>query len=138
MLKGVALKILSTLVFAFMMVIMKAHIDYPIGEVVFFRSAPALLVLFVWLLARGEFPRALKTKWLTGHLVRSLSGAASMSPREISMSSSSTTVTESPATASGTAKLPAPQNRSTIARPGAGEAASRTSATSSRLRARFT
>lgn len=78
MLKGVALKILSTLVFAFMMAIMKAHTQYPVGEIVFFRSAPALLVLFVWLRMRGEFPSALRTSWLSGHLVRSISGAASM------------------------------------------------------------
>ena len=78
MLKGIALKILSTLVFAFMMTIMKAHIDYPLGEIVFFRSAPALLVLFVWLLMRREFPGALRTTWLSGHLVRSIAGASSM------------------------------------------------------------
>ena len=78
MLKGIALKVTSTLAFAFMMVIMKARIDYPIGEIVFFRSGPALLVLLVWLLARGEFPGALRTSWICGHLVRSLAGAASM------------------------------------------------------------
>lgn len=78
MLKGVALKIVSTLAFAFMMAIMKAHTDFPLGEMVLFRSAPALLVLFVWLAARGEFPRALRTQWLSGHLVRSLAGACSM------------------------------------------------------------
>ena len=78
MLKGVALKIVSTLAFAFMMVIMKAHTNFPLGELVLFRSAPALLVLFVWLALRGEFPRALRTRWLGGHLVRSLAGACSM------------------------------------------------------------
>ena len=78
MVKGVAYKILSTLAFAFMMAIMKAHTDYPVGEIVFFRSAPALLVLFAWLAMRGEFPGALKTQWLGGHLVRSIAGSASM------------------------------------------------------------
>ena len=78
MLTGVALKILSTMAFAFMMVIMKAHTNFPLGELVLFRSAPALLVLFVWLALRGEFPRALRTQWLGGHLVRSLAGACSM------------------------------------------------------------
>ncbi len=78
MLTGVGLKVLSTLIFSFMMALMKANIEYPLGEIVFFRSAPALLVLFVWLLARGEFPGALKTSWLSGHLVRAISGSGSM------------------------------------------------------------
>ena len=78
MLTGIGLKVLSTLAFSFMMTIMKAHTNYPVGELVFFRSAPALLVLFAWLWMRGEFPRALQTNWLSGHLVRSLSGACSM------------------------------------------------------------
>jgi drug/metabolite transporter (DMT)-like permease len=78
MLKGVALKIASTLAFSFMMAIMKAHTNYPVGELVMFRSAPALLVLFFWLAQRREFPAALRTKWLSGHLVRSIAGSCSM------------------------------------------------------------
>ena len=78
MLTGVALQIASTLAFSFMMAIMKAHTNFPVGELVLFRSAPALFVLFGWLWLRGEFPRALRTGWLSGHLVRSLAGACSM------------------------------------------------------------
>lgn len=44
----------------------------------FFRCAFALLVLVGWLGWRGEFPRALYTRWFGGHLLRSVSGAASM------------------------------------------------------------
>ena len=61
-----------------MMVVVKALNQYPVGELVFFRSSFALLVLVVWLIYRGEFPRALYTQWLSGHLLRSFSGSGSM------------------------------------------------------------
>ncbi len=51
---------------------------YPIAEIVFFRAFFAILVLFAWLAWLGEFPRALRTKWLSGHLLRSLAGTASL------------------------------------------------------------
>lgn len=78
MLLGIACKIASTLFFAGMLALVKYYSAYPVAELVFFRSFFALFVLVFWLQMRGDFPRALKTKWLGGHLVRSLAGVGSM------------------------------------------------------------
>ena len=78
MLVGIAAKITSTLLFSGMLALVKYYSAYPIAELVFFRSAFALVVLVVWLLMRGDFPRALYTNWFLGHLVRSLAGVGSM------------------------------------------------------------
>ncbi|MEN9708547.1 MAG: hypothetical protein RIQ68_955, partial [Pseudomonadota bacterium] len=78
MLLGIAAKIISTLLFSGMLALVKYYSAYPIAELVFFRSAFALVVLVIWLLMRGDFPRALYTKWLSGHLVRSVAGVGSM------------------------------------------------------------
>lgn len=78
MLKGIACKIGSTLAFAFMLALVKMYGAYSVAELVFFRSFFALFILVFWLLWRGDFPRALQTKWFTGHLVRSLAGVGSM------------------------------------------------------------
>jgi drug/metabolite transporter (DMT)-like permease len=78
MLLGIAAKILSTLLFAGMQALVKYYSAYPIAELVFFRSAFALVVLVIWLLMRGDFPRALYTTWFSGHLVRSIAGVGSM------------------------------------------------------------
>src|SRR3954468_8598488 len=79
MLTGIAFKIASTLFFSAMLALVKYYSDYPVSELVFFRSSFALIPLVFWLLSRGDFPRALHTKWLGGHLVRSLAGVGSMS-----------------------------------------------------------
>lgn len=79
MLTGVAFKILSTLFFSGMLALVKYYSAYPVAELVFFRSSFALIPLVFWLLSRGDFPRALHTRWLGGHLVRSLAGVGSMS-----------------------------------------------------------
>jgi drug/metabolite transporter (DMT)-like permease len=50
----------------------------PVGEIVFFRSFVALVLLFVWLVASGGFPGRLATSRPIGHLGRGLSGAAGM------------------------------------------------------------
>ncbi len=78
MLAGIAYKIASTFVFACMMAIMKGLSHYPVGELVAFRSFFALIVLVVWLTQRGEFPGALRTRRVGGHLLRSLAGTGSM------------------------------------------------------------
>lgn len=78
MLVGISAKILSTLLFSGMLALVKYYSAYPIAELVFFRSAFALVVLVIWLLMRGDFPRALYTNWLSGHLVRSMAGVGSM------------------------------------------------------------
>jgi drug/metabolite transporter (DMT)-like permease len=79
MLHGIAYKVASTFVFACMAAIVKANAaEFPSGELVFFRSFFALPVVVVWLWQRGDFPRALYTKRLGGHLIRSFSGVGSM------------------------------------------------------------
>jgi drug/metabolite transporter (DMT)-like permease len=77
-LKGIAFKVASTLLFACMLALVKVYSAYPVAELVFFRSFFALFILVFWLLMRGDFPRALKTNWFLGHLVRSFAGVGSM------------------------------------------------------------
>lgn len=52
--------------------------EIPVGEIVFFRSAFALIPLVVFLWLRAEFPHGLATKRPLGHLLRSSLGAAAM------------------------------------------------------------
>ena len=76
---GIALKITSTIVFTLMATLVKlASADYPIGEIVFFRSFFALLPVILWMAARGRFPEALHTQRLHRHFFRSLVGAGGM------------------------------------------------------------
>ncbi len=51
---------------------------YPTGELVFFRSAFALVPLVVWLAARRELPSAVRTANVTGHFKRGLIGGCGM------------------------------------------------------------
>ena len=78
MLAGIGYKIASTLAFACMMAIVKAYNQYPVGQLVFFRSFFALFVLAIWLSWRHEFPHALRTKRFGGHLFRALAGTGNM------------------------------------------------------------
>lgn len=76
---GITLRILSTLAFALMGVCVKALGDtVPLGQVVFFRSAVALLPLAAYLWWRGDWPGGLKTSRPMGHIGRCLMGAAAM------------------------------------------------------------
>ncbi len=76
---GIALKITSTIVFTLMATLVKlASADYPIGEIVFFRSFFALVPVILWMAARGRFPEALYTRRLHRHFFRSLVGAGGM------------------------------------------------------------
>ena len=61
-----------------MLTLGKAYSVYPVAQIVFFRSAFALLPVLLWLLLRGDFPRALHTRRFGGHLLRSLAGVGSM------------------------------------------------------------
>jgi drug/metabolite transporter (DMT)-like permease len=77
--RGILLKILSTLAFTVMAVgVRMAAPRIPIAEIVLFRSGVALVLLFLWLLSIGGFPRALATQRPLGHLGRGLTGAAGM------------------------------------------------------------
>lgn len=76
---GIALRILSGILFTGMVVCVKAVSESaPLGQIVFFRSFFALIPLVIFLLVRHEFPAGLQTKRPLGHLVRSFFGAAAM------------------------------------------------------------
>lgn len=76
---GITMRILSTLAFACMGVCVKALGDaVPLGQVVFFRSAVALLPLMLFLKWRGDGPRGLLTTRPFGHVARCLMGALAM------------------------------------------------------------
>lgn len=77
--RGIALKLLALAIFTIMTVFIKATSDtVPPGQAVFFRSAFAIPVIFVWLIARGEMRTGLKTKDPLGHVWRGLIGVAGM------------------------------------------------------------
>jgi drug/metabolite transporter (DMT)-like permease len=76
---GIAFRILSGFLFAGMSICIKAiSADVPVGEIVFFRSAFAMIPLVIFLWIRGEFPGGLATRRPLGHLLRSSLGAAAM------------------------------------------------------------
>lgn len=76
---GVTLRILSTLAFALMSVCVKALGDtVPLGQIVFFRSAIALVPLAAYLWWRSDWPGGLRTSRPFGHIGRCLMGAAAM------------------------------------------------------------
>jgi drug/metabolite transporter (DMT)-like permease len=76
---GIALKVTSTIVFTLMSTLVKlASANYPIGEIMFFRSFFALIPVIAWMVARGRFPEALYTSRLHRHFFRSLAGAGGM------------------------------------------------------------
>jgi drug/metabolite transporter (DMT)-like permease len=76
---GIALKIASALAFTVMAALIKHVGDrYPVGQVVFFRSAFALIPLLAWLATRGEILSSVRTRNLGGHARRSLAGSFGM------------------------------------------------------------
>jgi drug/metabolite transporter (DMT)-like permease len=76
---GISLKILSALAFTVMSAgIKQVSADYPTGEIVFFRSAFALLPLFAWLAWRGDLLNAVRTSDLNGHLLRGIISSCGM------------------------------------------------------------
>ncbi|NAZ37336.1 DMT family transporter [Rubellimicrobium sp. CFH 75288] len=76
---GIALKLGSVLVFTAMAALIKATSEHvPAGQAVFFRSFFATPVILVWLLWRGDFPRALATRDPLGHFWRAFVGTLAM------------------------------------------------------------
>ena len=76
---GISLKLLSALAFTLMSAGIKAvSARYPTGQIVFCRSFFALIPLIIWLAWRSEFPSALKTSNLRGHLKRGVIGSTGM------------------------------------------------------------
>lgn len=76
---GIGLRLAATGLFAVMSLFVRlASLDAPVGQIVFWRSAVALLPIVLYMLWRREFPAALHTKRPLGHLKRSLYGCAAM------------------------------------------------------------
>ncbi|HZB62183.1 MAG TPA: DMT family transporter [Microvirga sp.] len=76
---GIALKVLSALVFTMMSATLKTlTARYPVGEVVFFRSTFALLPLLAWLAWEGGLINAVRTRNVTGHFKRGFIGTSGM------------------------------------------------------------
>lgn len=76
---GIGLRILSGVLMASMFVCVKAvSEDVPLGEIVFFRSAFALIPLIIFLWLRKEFPQGLATKRPIGHMLRAGFGAIAL------------------------------------------------------------
>ena len=78
-LTGIALKVISALVFTLMSATVKAvSARYPVGEMIFCRAFFALIPLLIWLWWREELPSALRTQNLGGHLKRGVFGSIGM------------------------------------------------------------
>jgi drug/metabolite transporter (DMT)-like permease len=76
---AISLRILSGVLFAGMLVCVKAlSDDVPLGEIVFYRSAFAMIPLVIFLWIRREFPGGLATKRPMSHLLRASFGALAM------------------------------------------------------------
>jgi drug/metabolite transporter (DMT)-like permease len=76
---GIFLKVAATLVFALMSLVVKwLSNDFPTGQLVFFRSAFALIPLMMWIGWTSELRDAFYTKNLKGHILRSLAGVGGM------------------------------------------------------------
>jgi drug/metabolite transporter (DMT)-like permease len=78
-LTGIALKVISTLLFSVMSALVKfSGASYPVGELVFFRSLFALPILMIFLAWRGQMPRAIHTDRVGGHIGRGIAGSCGM------------------------------------------------------------
>jgi drug/metabolite transporter (DMT)-like permease len=76
---GVLLRLAATGLFAVMSLFVRlASVEAPVGQIMFHRSFWALLPILGYLLLRGQFPHALKTRRPMGHFKRSLFGGISM------------------------------------------------------------
>lgn len=76
---GIGLKVLSGICFAIMTGMIKYLGDaIPLGEIVFFRSAVALVPLVVFLLLTSDFPAGLYTQYPWQHVKRCILGTLAM------------------------------------------------------------
>ncbi len=76
---GIGLKVLSALVFTVMSAGLKiVSTRYPTGELVFFRSAFAVVPLLIWLGWRGDLVDSIRTHNIGGHLMRGIMGSCAM------------------------------------------------------------
>lgn len=78
-LAGIALKVISALAFTIMSAGIKSvGADYPIGQIVFFRSAFAIVPLVLWLGWQGGLVDAVRTHDLRAHILRGIIGSCGM------------------------------------------------------------
>ncbi|MBL9046260.1 MAG: DMT family transporter [Tabrizicola sp.] len=78
-LRGIAMKLISVLVFIVMAAVIKGTDGrVPVGEVVFFRSLFAIPVILSWLMWRGELAQGLKAQDPLGHVWRGFAGTTAM------------------------------------------------------------
>ena len=76
---GIFLRIGATFFFTLMVILIKFLAEsVPVGQVVFFRSAVALVPLILFLMWTKDFPSGLRSKRPMGHVMRCLMGCAAM------------------------------------------------------------
>lgn len=76
---GILLKLISTLVFTFMVVCVKEVTDrVPAGQIVFARSFFALVPILAWTLWRGRLAQALRPRSVLSHVGRGAAGVGAM------------------------------------------------------------
>lgn len=76
---GIFLKLAATFVFALMSLAIKwLSNTFPVGQLVFFRSAFAMIPLLMWIGWTSELKDAFFTRNLKGHILRSLAGVGGM------------------------------------------------------------
>lgn len=76
---GILLKVLSALAFTLMAATIKyVSARYPVGQLIFFRSAFAILPLVVWMAFSDSLINVVRTNNLKGHLLRSIIGSTGM------------------------------------------------------------
>ncbi len=76
---GISLRIGATLFFTIMVLFIKLIADaIPTGQIVFYRSAFALIPLVLFLYLTREFPSGLRTKHPKGHIYRCVLGCLAM------------------------------------------------------------
>lgn len=77
--KGISLRVGATFFFTLMVLFIKWLADeVPVGQVVFFRSAFALIPLVLFLMWTREFPSGLRTKRPGSHVARCILGCLAM------------------------------------------------------------
>jgi drug/metabolite transporter (DMT)-like permease len=76
---GIALRLLATLLFSLMSLSVRvASVEAPVGQIVFWRSAVALVPILAYLAWRAQLRRGLRTERPLGHVKRSLYGCVAM------------------------------------------------------------
>ena len=84
---GIGLRILATGLFACMSLCVRlASVDAPVGQIMFWRSAVALVPIVAYLALQGQFPGGLRTRNPLGHVKRSLFGCVAMAFSFLSLS----------------------------------------------------